>query len=199
LNLATTATATGIAAGMASTGTLAGIATGVAVTATLSVTTGGLGLLAGVLIFVAVRSAMHKRWDYVPYLNIEPYEEVLDLAIREAKAWKSPQESDEATMPMEQRINKEHELKCQVDESDDTFYEMVEKANDSNKTVHQLKAPEFGAAKTESMNKFLRRIKMIVEIRPFYDRLVKRRFVGILGAEDVGKSTFIKVNDLLPS
>jgi hypothetical protein len=94
-----------------------------------------------------------------------------------------------------------HLLNCfsfAVDESDDTFYEMVEKANDSNKTVHQLKAPEFGAAKTESMKKFLRRIKMIVETRSFYDRLVKRRFVGILGAEDVGKSTFIKVNDLLP-
>jgi len=94
-----------------------------------------------------------------------------------------------------------HLLNCfsfPVDKSDDAFSEMVEKAHYSNKTVRQLKAPEFGAAKTESMNKFLRRIKMIVEIRPFYDRLVKRRFVGILGAEDIGKSTFIEVNDLLP-
>jgi hypothetical protein len=85
-----------------------------------------------------------------------------------------------------------------VDKSDATFYEMVEKANDSNKTVHQLKAPEFRAATTESMNKFLRRIKMFVETRPLYDRVVKHRFVGIIGAEDVGKSTFIKVTDLLP-
>ncbi|KAH8944566.1 hypothetical protein BDL97_13G117600 [Sphagnum fallax] len=197
LGFATQATMTGMAAGMVYTETIAGVATTMAVTATLTVMTAGLGVLAGVLTVVAVRSAISKSLNYVR--NIESYEEVLDLAIREAKAWKSPQESDEATMPMEQRINKEHELKCQVDESDDTFYEMVEKANDSNKTVHQLKAPEFGAAKTESMNKFLRRIKMIVEIRPFYDRLVKRRFVGILGAEDIGKSTFIKVNDLLPS
>ncbi len=85
-----------------------------------------------------------------------------------------------------------------MDESDYTFRNMVKKAHYPNKTVYQLKAPEFVAATTESMNKFLRRIKMIVETRPFYDRLVKPRFVGILGAEDVGKSTFIKVNDLLP-
>lgn len=94
-----------------------------------------------------------------------------------------------------------HLLNCfsfPVYESDYTFKGMVEKANDSDKTVHQLKAPEFGAATTESMNKFIRRIKMIVETKPFYDRLAKRRFVGILGAEDVGKSTFIKVNDLIP-
>jgi hypothetical protein len=110
--LATTATATGIAAGLASTGTLVGIETGVAVTAALSVTTGGLGLLAGVLIFVAVRNAISKSFDYVPYLNIESYEKVLDLAIREAKGWKSQERSDEATMPMEQGINKENELMC---------------------------------------------------------------------------------------
>jgi hypothetical protein len=65
--------------------------------------------LAGVLICVAVARAIYN----VQVRNIDSYEEVLDLAIREAKEWKSPQKSDEATMPMEQGINKEHELKCQ--------------------------------------------------------------------------------------
>jgi hypothetical protein len=73
----------------------------------------GVVVLAGVLIVVGVASAIWKRWNYVQVRNIDSYEEVLDLAIREAKAWKSPQKSDEATMPMEQEINKEHELKCQ--------------------------------------------------------------------------------------
>ncbi len=113
LELASTATATGIVAGLASTGTLAGIATGVAVTATLTVMTAGFGVLAGVVIFVALAGAIYKRLKYVRVRNIDSYEEVLDLAIREAKEWKSPQKSDEATMPMEQGINKEHQLKCQ--------------------------------------------------------------------------------------
>jgi hypothetical protein len=85
----------------------------VAVTITLTVMTAELGLLAGVLIVVAVTSAIYRSLKYVRVRNIDSYEEVLDLAIREAKAWKSPQKSDEATMPMEQPINKEHELKCQ--------------------------------------------------------------------------------------
>jgi hypothetical protein len=106
-------TATGIVAGVASTGTLAGIATGVAVTATLTVMTAGFGVLAGVVIFVALTTAIYKFLNYVRVRNIDSYEEVLDLAIREAKEWKSPQKSDEATMPMEQGINKEHQLKCQ--------------------------------------------------------------------------------------
>jgi len=111
LGFATQATMTGMAAGMVYTETIAGVATTMAITATLTVMTAGLGVLAGVLTVVAVRSAICKSLNYVR--NIDSYEEVLDLAIREAKAWKSPQESDEATMPMEQRINKEHELKCQ--------------------------------------------------------------------------------------
>jgi hypothetical protein len=126
VTLATTATATGIAAGV--------VSAGAAVTAALTLMTGGLGMLAGVLIFVAAGSAIFKGLDYVPVRNIESYDEVLelaireakqwkspqtsykevlDLAIREAKRWKSPQKSDEATMPMEQRIKKEHELMCQ--------------------------------------------------------------------------------------
>ncbi len=42
---------------------------------------------------------------------------------------------------------------------------------------------------------FLRRIKIIVDTEKLYTELVKgTQFWGFLGAEDAGKSTFIKVN-----
>jgi hypothetical protein len=81
--------------------------------AAAAIATVAFGVLAGVVITVAVGIGIYKRLSYVRVRNIDSYEEVLDLAICEAKAWKSPQKSDEATMPMEQQINKEHELKCQ--------------------------------------------------------------------------------------
>ncbi len=112
-----------------------------AATAALAATATGLAGLAGVLIFVAVTSAMRKSWDYVPVRNIDSYEEVLDLAIREAKGWKSPQKSDEATMPMEQGINKENELMCQVSQSpersDEATMPMEQGINKENELMCQ--------------------------------------------------------------
>jgi hypothetical protein len=101
------------------------VSTGVTITAALTVMTGGLGALAGVLIFVAVGSAIRRSLVYHPVRSIE-YEEVLDLAIREAKLWNSRQMScaceEVLDLPIgEARRRKspqmsspmEHELKCQ--------------------------------------------------------------------------------------
>lgn len=45
----------------------------------------------------------------------------------------------------------------------------------------------------ETRRNLLRRIKMIVEATELYKPIKSTRFVGIVGAEDAGKSTFIKV------
>jgi hypothetical protein len=76
--------------------------------AALTVVTSGIALLAGVLITVVVVSATYKMWTYVPERHIAEYEEVLDLAIREAKEWKSsaPQ-AEEATESKKREINEE--------------------------------------------------------------------------------------------
>jgi len=76
---------------------------------------------------------------------------------------------------------------------------MIQEAHscDPAKKLYQLKSQEFQGATFESMMRFLRRIKIVVETRPTYRKEVAGKcMVGILGAEDAGKSTFIKVNDL---
>jgi hypothetical protein len=74
----------------------------------LTVVTGGLGLLAGVLILVVVTSTTHKILNYRPERLIDSYVEVLDLAIREAKEWKpSAPKAEEATESKKQEINEE--------------------------------------------------------------------------------------------
>jgi len=76
---------------------------------------------------------------------------------------------------------------------------MIQKAHSSDaaKKLYQLKSQEFQGATFESMMRFLRRIKIVVETRPTYRKEVAGKcMVGILGAEDAGKSTFVKVNDL---
>ncbi|CAM6029810.1 unnamed protein product [Sphagnum balticum] len=83
---------------------------GLACAATLTAVTGGLGLgvVAGVVILVAVASATEKIWNCVPTRYIDSYKEVLQLAIREAKAWNSSAvKSDEATTSKKQEINEE--------------------------------------------------------------------------------------------
>lgn len=86
-----------------------------------------------------------------------------------------------------------------VERSDNKFKQMIQEAHscDPAKQIYQLKSQEFQGAKFESMMRFLRRIKIVVETRPTYRKEVAGKcMVGILGAEDAGKSTFIKVNDL---
>jgi len=86
-----------------------------------------------------------------------------------------------------------------VKESSPQFMEMVKNSHFLKVEKNcQLKTPEFQRATPKSMTRFLRRIKMILKTRSAYKDLVTNRFVGILGAEDVGKSTFIKVNNMLP-
>jgi len=87
---------------------VAGLVSAAAGLAAVTVVTSGLVLLAGVLIIVVVVSATHKMWTYVPERHIEEYEEVLDLAIREAKEWKSSaQQAEEATESKKREINEE--------------------------------------------------------------------------------------------
>jgi len=63
----------------------------------------------------------------------------------------------------------------------------------------QLKSGEFQEATPESMFRFLKRIKIVMESRSIYrDTVAGKCFVGILGAEDIGKSAFIRVSKYPP-
>jgi hypothetical protein len=82
----------------------------------------------------------------------------------------------------------------------------VHKAPEFKDLVHstqyspiQLKSDEFHEATPESMFRFLKRIKIVMESRSIYwDTVEGKCFVGILGAEDIGKSTFIMVSKYPP-
>jgi hypothetical protein len=64
----------------------------------------------------------------------------------------------------------------------------------------QLKTATFQDATSESEIRFLKRIKAVVETWSIYEEMVAGKcFVGIVGVEDIGKTTFINVNKHFPA
>jgi hypothetical protein len=75
----------------------------------------------------------------------------------------------------------------------------VETAHSTHPRAIQLKSNEFQEATRESMFRVLKRIRIVMESRSIYqDTVAGKCFVGILGAEDIGKSTFIRVSKYPP-
>jgi hypothetical protein len=90
-------------------------------------------------------------------------------------------------------------LPFSVQNSHVQFQDWVETAHSTHPSAIQLKSNEFQEATPESMFRFLKRIKIVMGSRSIYqDTVAGKCFVGILGAEDVGKSTFIRVSKYPP-
>jgi GTP-binding protein EngB required for normal cell division len=86
-----------------------------------------------------------------------------------------------------------------VHESNDEFKDLIRNAHCFNGMTKKKKCPKFKhkflrKAKSQSRINLLKRIKVVVDTKTMYDQVVEgTRYVAFLGAEDVGKSTFIKV------
>ncbi len=90
-------------------------------------------------------------------------------------------------------------LPFSVDKAPDQFKTWLKTLHSTHNSAIQLKSDEFQEATPESMFRFLKRIKIVVESRSIYrDTVAGKCFVGILGAEDIGKSTFIRVSKYPP-
>ncbi|KAH9544611.1 hypothetical protein CY35_12G002800 [Sphagnum magellanicum] len=134
---------------------------------------------------------------YAVYRTVKGYHKlinstdaVLDLAIKEVLQWQcSTAHEDNST----EAVSKEKKLQLLVDKAPAQFKTWVETAHSTHYSAIQLKSDEFQEATPESMFRFLKRIKIVMESRSIYqDTVAGKCFVGILGAEDIGKSTFIK-------
>jgi hypothetical protein len=86
-------------------------------------------------------------------------------------------------------------------DADVSFKQMVESAQCLDpKDEIQLKTATFQDATSESKIRFLKRIKMVVETRSIYEEMVAGKcFVGIVGVEDIGKTTFMNVSKHFPA
>ena len=84
---------------------------------------------------------------------------------------------------------------CISVEGSPKFKEMVKEAHSTRiKDVPNFKSAAFQVATPESRLKLLKRIKLICDTISLYKTEVAQvHFIGIFGAEDAGKSTFIKV------
>jgi ABC-type uncharacterized transport system ATPase subunit len=88
-----------------------------------------------------------------------------------------------------------------VEKSRKTFKKMVQEAHLHPKRTlwsdssPKLKHKDFKNSDPECRINLLKRMKIIVDTEHLFSKVVgKSQFWGILGAEDAGKSTFIKVN-----
>jgi hypothetical protein len=89
-----------------------------------------------------------------------------------------------------------------VEKSTRTFKKMVQEAHlhpkrtaSCSDSSPQLKHNDFKNSDPECRIDLLKRMKIIVDTEHlFYQVVGRNQFWGILGAEDAGKSTFIKVN-----
>ncbi len=90
-------------------------------------------------------------------------------------------------------------LPFSVGQAPPEFTTWVDKVHSTHPRAIQLKSNEFQEATPESMFRLLKRIKIVMESRSIYrDTVAGKCFVGILGAEDIGKSTFIRVSKYPP-
>jgi ABC-type uncharacterized transport system ATPase subunit len=72
--------------------------------------------------------------------------------------------------------------------------EMMEKIHNSDTDSIKLSSAIFEGATSDSMTNFLRRMQIVAKTVHMYNTHVEDiKFVGVVGAEDAGKSTFIKV------
>lgn len=80
--------------------------------------------------------------------------------------------------------------------SSQKFQELVNGAHSmESKDVPDFKSENFQMATAESRLKLLKRIKIVCDTISLYNKVVTGvHYIGIFGAEDAGKSTFIKVN-----
>ncbi len=87
-----------------------------------------------------------------------------------------------------------------VERSTDNFKQMVQEAHLYPNTTMGSNFPQLKQAYAKNSDQkckinLLKRIKIIVDTGHLFSQVVGRKqFWGILGAEDAGKSTFIKVN-----
>jgi predicted NACHT family NTPase len=83
-----------------------------------------------------------------------------------------------------------------VEGSSPEFQDMVNRAHSLDaKDVPDFKSERFQKATAESRLKLLKRIKIVCDTISLYEKVVTGvHYIGIFGAEDAGKSTFIKVN-----
>ncbi|CAM6038132.1 unnamed protein product [Sphagnum compactum] len=134
-----------------------------------------LSLLGGAGGYVIYKS----RQSYQMVFN--SYYEVLDLAIEEILKW---------TTTVTGMV-----------ETDVSFKQLVERAQCLDpKDEIQLETATFQDATSESKIRFLKRIKMVVETWSIYEEMVAGKcLVGIVGVEDIGKTTFINVSKHFPA
>ncbi|GAQ91364.1 hypothetical protein KFL_007730010, partial [Klebsormidium nitens] len=121
---------------------------------------------------------------------IDSYVDVLKLAVNEARLW-TPEYKPDEELPKDedaQLLSLEQELGKLVVKSTD-FARLVDKPNGALPT---FKYKLLLGSTEETRRNLLRRIKMIVAATKLYKPIKSTRFVGIVGAEDAGKSTFIK-------
>lgn len=71
---------------------------------------------------------------------------------------------------------------------------MIEKIRKSGKTNIELSSQLMQAASVESKHNLVRRMYIVAKSVAMFNKEVESmEFLGIVGAEDAGKSTFIKV------
>ncbi|CAM6038130.1 unnamed protein product [Sphagnum compactum] len=184
-----------LAAGTRGTALAAGTG-GTALAAVAAAAAAALPIVGWILIGIGLATLLGGV-AYVVYKTVKGYHKlinstdaVLDLAIKEVLQWQcSTTNKDSCT----EAISKEKKLQLLVDKAPARFKTWVETAHSTHPRAIQLKSAEFQEATPESMFRFLKRIKIVMESRSIYqDTVAGKCFVGILGAEDVGKSTFIR-------
>lgn len=129
---------------------------------------------------------------------VDDYKKIVVIACEEASKWSTSEPTLHVNANLEP-ASLEEELQIQVESSTDTFKGMVQEAHlYPNKTMGsnfpQLKHKFAKNSDPKCRINLLKRIKIIVNTGHLFSQVVGRKqFWGILGAEDAGKSTFIKI------
>ncbi|KAG0605584.1 hypothetical protein M758_9G070700 [Ceratodon purpureus] len=126
---------------------------------------------------------------------IDGYDLVLNSAILESYEWSESSELESTDDQNSCSIDHlEMVLYKKVAGSTPEFQQMVKNAHSmSVKDVPCFKSETFHRATSQSRVKLLKRIKVVCDTISLYNEVVVgTHFIGIFGAEDVGKSSFIK-------
>ncbi|KAG0577126.1 hypothetical protein KC19_5G132800 [Ceratodon purpureus] len=127
-------------------------------------------------------------------ISVPDYPEVLKLAIREASLWSGKgQSSSEKDYENATEAELESLLLAEVERSESFTELMTKTLHGSSERAIVLKSKVFQRATPETKKGLLRRIEIVTKtLRAYRGHLSSSKFVGIVGAEDAGKSTFIK-------
>ncbi|CAK9881404.1 unnamed protein product [Sphagnum jensenii] len=130
--------------------------------------------------------------------RVDDYKKILAIGCEEASKWIT----SELTSPVDANSENdvlEKELENRVEKSTNDFKKMVREAHLHPKRTWlsdsspKLKHKDFKNSDPECRINLLKRMKIIVDTEHLFSQVVGRnQFWGILGAEDAGKSTFIK-------